>query len=115
MNSKKVNWLIIDDKKNQELLPIEDTIRIIRKSTKLSIRNPEIIQDKQKDDHRIRVFKDKWKIIRIIKIGILCKVEINHKIKVGKRYETLINQEWKGNIDSFNRIDKVISREEEKR
>ena len=115
MNSKKVNWLIIDDRKNQELLPIEDTIRIIRKSTKLSIKRPEIIQDKQKDDHRIRVFKDKWKIIRIIKIGILCKVEINHKIKVGKRYETLINQEWKGNIDSFNRIDKVISREEEKR
>jgi len=73
------------------------------------------MQDKQKDDHRIRVFKDKLKIIRIIKIGILCKVEINHKIKVGKRYETLINQEWKGNIDSFNKIDKVISREEEKR
>jgi len=115
MKSKKVNWLIIDDKKNQELLPIEDTIRIIRKSTKLSIKNPEIMQDKQKDDHRIRVFKDKLKIIRIIKIGILCKVEINHKIKVGKRYETLINQEWKGNIDSFNKIDKVISREEEKR
>ena len=115
MKSKKVNWLIIDDKKNQELLPIEDTIRIIRKSTKLSIKSPEIMQDKQKDDHKIRVFKDKLKIIRIIKIGILCKVEINHKIKVGKRYETLINQEWKGNIDSFNKIDKVISREEEKR
>jgi hypothetical protein len=59
MNSKKVNSLIIDDKKNQELLPIEDTNMIIRKSTKLSIKSPEIIQDKQKDDHRIRVFKDK--------------------------------------------------------
>jgi hypothetical protein len=115
MKSKKVNWLIIDDKKNQELLPIEDTIKIIRKSTKLSIKSPEMIQDRQKDNHRIRVFKDKWKIIKIIKIGILCRVEISHKIKVGKRYETLINQEWKGNIDSFNKIDKVISREEEKR
>ena len=59
MKNKKVNWLIIDDKKNQELLPIEDTIKIIRKSTKLSIKSPEMIQDRQKDDHRIRVFKDK--------------------------------------------------------
>lgn len=59
------------------------------------------------------MLKVKLKIIKIRKIGTLCKVDTSHKIKVGKRYEILINQEWKGNIDNFIINDKVMRTEEE--